>query len=94
VRDCGLHIISRLRHNAAPYLPYPGPKPRRGPTPRYGDKLDYRHLPEEARVQAVTEGDLLSQTYQMTVWHKDFPDLLLVCYLHNRSRNSKSNLTL
>jgi hypothetical protein len=78
VRECGLHLISKLRHNAALYLPYTGAKPRRGPTPRYGDKLDDRHLPAEARVQAVTEGDLLSQTYQMTVWHKDFPDLLNV----------------
>jgi putative transposase len=42
VRDCGLHLISKLRHNAALYLPYIGVKPRRGPTPRYDDKLDYQ----------------------------------------------------
>jgi putative transposase len=37
----GLHLISKLRHNAALYLPYTGSKPRRGPTPRYGHRLDY-----------------------------------------------------
>jgi hypothetical protein len=34
VRDAGLHLISKLRHNAALYWPYTGAKPRRGPTPR------------------------------------------------------------
>jgi len=41
VRETGLHIISKLRHDAALYLPYTGPKPRRGPMPRYGEKLNY-----------------------------------------------------
>jgi putative transposase len=34
VRDCGLHLISKLRPNAALYFPYTGSKPRRGPTRR------------------------------------------------------------
>jgi len=75
-QTCGLHLISKLRHNAALYLPYSGNKPRRGPTPRYGDKLDYTTLPQSARVSAVTEGHMQIETYQMTVLHKDFPDPL------------------
>lgn len=81
VRDCGLHLISKLRHNAALYLPYSAGKPKRGPTPRYGDKLDYHHLPDEARIQTVSEGQLVTDTYHLTVWHKDFPDLLNVVVL-------------
>lgn len=81
VRDCGLHLISKLRHNAALYLPFSGPKPKRGPTPRYGDKLDYRHLPSDAHCQTLTEGNLVTDTYQLTVWHHDFPDLLNVVVL-------------
>jgi putative transposase len=81
VRDCGLHLISKLRHNAALYLPFSGPKPQRGPTPRYGDKLDYPHLPSDARCQTVTEGNLVTDTYQLAVWHHDFPDLLNVVVL-------------
>ena len=78
VRDCGLHLMSRLRHNAALYFAYTGPKPKRGPTPRYGDKLDYKALPEHSRCSSVTEGRFVIDTYQMTVWHKDFPDPLNV----------------
>jgi len=63
VRDCGLHFISKLRHNAALYFPYTGSKPRRGPTPRYGDKFDYRHLPADACVQTVTEEQVVTHTY-------------------------------
>jgi putative transposase len=40
VRQCDLHLISKLHPNAALSFPYAGPKPRRGPTPRYGDRLD------------------------------------------------------
>jgi len=73
VQQCGLHLISRLPHNAALDLPYTGPQPRRGPTPRYGQKLDYRALPTEALRQSVTEGHYRIDTYQLTVLHHDFP---------------------
>lgn len=78
VRGCGLHLISKLRHDAALYFPYTGPKPKRGPTPRYGDKLDYKALPEQARCSALLEGRFMIETYQLTLWHKDFPDPLNV----------------
>lgn len=78
VRDCGLHLISKLRHNAALYLPYSGSKPKRGPTPRYGDKLDYRNLPATALCQTVHTGNVVSDTYQISALHHDFPDPLNV----------------
>jgi len=78
VRETGLHIISKMRRDAALYLPYTGDKPRRGPTPRYGDKLDYKHLPADARVATRTEGDYHIDTYQFHLYHKDYPDLLNV----------------
>ena len=58
VCDTGLHLISKLRHNVALYLPYTGPKPRRGSTSRYGDKLDYQNLPATACVDTLTEGQV------------------------------------
>ena len=78
VRDCGLHLISKLRHNATLYLPYSGSKPKRGPTPRYGDKLDYRNLPAAALCQTIHEGDVVTDSYQISALHKDFPDPLNV----------------
>lgn len=87
-RACGLHLISKLRHNAALYLPYSGTKPRRGPTPRYGDKLDYMTLPQSACVAAVTEGNLLIETYQLTALHKDFPNPLNLVVLVKTQRKT------
>ena len=81
VEHCALHLISKLRHNAALYLPYSGPKPRRGPTPRYGAKLDYRALPAHALCQTKIEGQHRTDTYQLTALHKDFPQALNVVIL-------------
>jgi putative transposase len=81
VRECGLHLISKLRYNAALYWPYSGAKPRRGPTPRYGDKLDYTQLPADTLRQTVTEGEVMTQTFQLTALHKDFADPLNVVVL-------------
>jgi len=87
-QNCGLHLISKLRHNAALYLPYSGNKPRRGPTPRYGDKLNYTALPSSARVSVVIEGQMQIETYQLTVLHKDFPaplNLVVLVKTHLKS---------
>jgi len=90
VREAGLHVVSKLRHNAALYLPYTGQKPRRGPTPRYGDKLNYAALPPSALVHTITEGTLVTDTYHLTVLHKDFPDPLnLVILVKTQLRTGK-----
>jgi len=81
IRRCGLHLISKLHHNAALYFPYTGAKPRRGPTPRYGNRLDYTALPAQALRQTVTEGRYRIATYQLTLLHKDFPDPLNIVIL-------------
>jgi putative transposase len=78
VRETGLHIISKFRHDAALYLPYAGSKPRRGPTPRYGQKLNYNQLPPETLCHSVTDDEYRIDTYQMQVFHKSFSDALNV----------------
>lgn len=78
VRETGLHIISKFRHDAALYLPYAGAKPRRGPTPRYGEKLNYNQLPPELLCHSVADSEYGVDTYQMTVFHKSFSDALNV----------------
>jgi putative transposase len=89
VQSCGLHIISKLRHNAALYLPYNGPKPTRGPTPRYGDKLDIQHLPANALCTSVTEHEVRTDTYQLALLHHDFPqplNVVVIVKTHLRTR--------
>ena len=78
VRNAGYHIISKMRCDAALYLPYDGPKPSRGPTPRYGTKLDYGQLDSRYIVATRYESDTRIDTYHMAVYHKDYPDLLNV----------------
>ena len=89
VRRCGLHLISKLHQNAALYFPYDGPKPQRGPTPRYGAKLDYAALPADALCQTVVEGRYQLDTYQFTLLHKDFPDPLNVVVLVKTDRRAR-----
>ena len=76
VRETDLHIISKFRHDAALYLPYLGPKPPRGPSPRYGQKLNYNQLPVETLCHSVIAGDYRVATYQIIAFHKSFSDAL------------------
>jgi len=85
----GLHLISKLRHNAVLFFPYTGPKPRRGPTPRYGQRLDYRALPLDARTSVVSEGHFVTETYVLTLLHKDFSDPLNVVVIAKTDTRSR-----
>jgi putative transposase len=78
VRQCSLHLISKLRHNAALYLPYDGVQKRRGCRKKYGQKLDYGHLPDQSLKETTVLDGIQTSIYQLTVWHKLFPDLLNV----------------
>ncbi len=81
VRRTGLELISKLRHNAALYLPYDGPYSGRGPRRKYGTKLDYRQLPAAFLKATSVDGHIHTALYQLQVWHKTFPDLLNVVVL-------------
>ncbi len=81
VRRTGLELISKLRHNAALYLPYEGPYAGRGPRRKYGSKLDYQQLLPRYLKATSVEDHLQTDIYQMPVWHKKFPDRLNVVIL-------------
>jgi putative transposase len=78
VRQVGLHLVSKLRHNSALYFPYAGPYAGRGPYRKYGKKLDYRNVPS-AYLQAtsIDEG-IETNIYQLALWHKKFAEMLNV----------------
>jgi putative transposase len=78
VRQVGLHLVSKLRHNSALYLPYTGPYAGRGPHRKYGKKLDYRDIPS-AYLQATSiEEEIETNIYQLALWHKKFAEMLNV----------------
>ena len=80
VRQIGLHLVSKLRHDSALYLPYVGPYSGRGPRKKYGDKINYQDIPDEYLKTSSMDKDKEIETkiYQMQVWHKKFADLLNV----------------
>jgi putative transposase len=78
VRQCGLHLLSKLRCDAALYLPYDGPYQGHGPHRKYGAKLDYRQLPERYLKATTVAGHIETRIYQTQAWHKEFSQLLNV----------------
>ncbi len=76
VRQTGLHLVSKLRHNSALYFPYNGSYSGRGKPKKYGDKLNYGNIPDEYLKESWIEKDIEMRIYQMKMWHKKFADLL------------------
>ena len=50
VTRCGLHIISKLRHDSALYLKWDGGCLGKGRPKKYGKKIDYNDLPDKHRI--------------------------------------------
>ena len=82
VRQCSLHLISKLRADAALYFPYTGPQKKVGARKKYGTKLDYAHLPAQSLKETTVVDGIQTNIYQMTMWHKLFPDQLNVVIIH------------
>jgi len=81
VRQCQLHLISKLRYDAALHFAYSGLSPKRGPTPRLGEQVDVRKIPDQYLKETQIEDGFETRTYQMQLLHKDFPTPLNVVIL-------------
>ena len=55
VRACGLHLISKLRRDAALYLPPTAPYQGRGRPPIYGERLNPKDIDSKYRVATHTQ---------------------------------------
>jgi putative transposase len=73
-----LHLISKLRCDAALYLPYAGPYAGRGPYRKYGRKVDYGHMPAQYLKETTMEGPIQTCFYQARLLHKEFAQPLNV----------------
>jgi putative transposase len=96
VRQVGLHLISKLRYNSALYFPYEGPYSGRGPRRKYGQKLDYRHMPAEYLQATSIDKEIQTHIYQLSLWHKKFADLLniVVIVKTNLHTNKRAHVVL
>lgn len=77
-RQANLHLISKLRCDAALYVPYTGPYAGRGPHRKYGPKIAYDHLPWHYLKETTVEGHIQTCVYQAQLLHKEFQQPLNV----------------
>src|SRR5215467_15499905 len=90
-RQQHLHLISKLRCDAALYFPYTGPYAGRGPRRKYGRKIDYDHIPGQYLKETTVEGHIQTCIYQAQLLHKEFAQPLNVVIiaktnLHTQAR--------
>lgn len=76
VQQCGLHLISKLRYDAALYFPFEGSYSGRGPRKKYGSRIDYRKIPAKHLVETSTKGDIVTKVYHAQMSHKGFAQAL------------------
>jgi putative transposase len=77
-RQHRLHLISKLRYDAALYFPYTGPYAGRGPHRKYGRKVDYDNVPTQYLKETTVEGHIQTCFYQTQLLHKEFQQPLNV----------------
>ena len=95
-RQVNLHIISKLRHDSALYIPYQNPDPNHRSRRKYGEKLDWRNISDEYLRQSIIEEDIQTDTYQASLLHKEFAQSLNVVILvkTNLKTNARSHVIL
>jgi putative transposase len=86
-----LHLISKLRCDAALYFPYTGPYAGRGPHRKYGHKVDYAHIPARYLQETTVDGHIQTCVYQAQLLHKEFTQplnvvILVKTNLHTQAR--------
>jgi putative transposase len=69
VRQCELHLISKLRWDAALYFPWDG----HGRRCKYGKRVDYSHIPDKYLKSTTVKEGIQTCTYQAQLLHTDFP---------------------
>ena len=77
-RQSHLHLISKLRSEAALYFPSTGPYAGRGPRRKSGSKVDDGHRPAQYLKETTREGHIHTRVYQAQLLHKEFPHPLNV----------------
>ena len=72
VRQANLHLISKLRFDAALYPAFEGEHNGPGPKPKYGEQIDVRKMDPKYLKKTSTEGHLRTDIYQGQLYNKEF----------------------
>jgi hypothetical protein len=90
VRQHNLHLISKLRGDAALYFPYTGLYAGRGPQRKYGRKVDYDNIPGQYLKETTVEGHIQTLLYQARLLHKEFAQPLNVVIIVKTNLRTKA----
>jgi putative transposase len=90
VQQCGLHLISKLRSDAALFFPYSGPAPKRGRRRRLGERLDYRHISDQYLKENRVEDGIETRIYQLQLLNREFSMSLNVIILTKTNLETKT----
>jgi len=90
VRGCGLHLISKLRADAALYLPYAGPYAGHGPQRKYGGKLNLAAIPVDFLRQTSVAASSETTVYQAHLLHKEFAQPLNVVIIVKTNQRTQA----
>lgn len=90
VRQAGLHLVSKLRYDAALYEPFSGKYCGHGPHPKYGDKIDVHKLKKKYLKSDTKEKGLRTQIYQATLLNKEFAYPLNVVIILKTNLSTKA----
>lgn len=78
ILQCGLHLISKLRYDAALSFVYDGKQKRKGPRKKYGRKINYRNIPDQYLVEKSIQDGIETCIYQAQMLHHEFAQILNV----------------
>jgi putative transposase len=87
-QQCGLHLISKLRYDAALCFVYDGVQKRKGPRKRYGQKINYRRIKTQFLVERTVKDGIETCIYQAKMLHHEFAQVLNVVII------TKTNLRI
>ena len=91
VKQKGLHLISKLRHDSKLYFQYAGPYAGRGAPQKYGDRVTVEKLADQYLCLKTVEKNIETCFYQVQARHRHFPDLLnVVVIVKTNLKTSKS----
>lgn len=96
VVQTGLHLISKLRHDAALYEPFTGQYGGRGPHPKSGAKVDVRQMKKKYLKSDIVEDGCRTQIYQAILLNKEFafPLNVVVMLKTNLSTQAQAHVIL
>jgi len=96
VRQANLHLISKMRSDAALYPAFEGEHNGPGPKPKYGTKIDVCRMNEKYLKETTIEGNLRTDIYQGQFYNKEFAFALNVVIIlkTNLETNSQAHVIL